>query len=120
MTAQDHKAVLGISLTVHASVALAFLLGLVAGVPAATVSIGQRGMVFARSSASLAKGDQLVFTNEDDVVHNIHIFGPGNDESTNLGLQKPGTPLAYRFDKTGSYRVRCNIHPSMKMVVSVK
>jgi len=107
-------------LTVHTAVALAFLLGLVAGVPAATVSIGQRGMVFARSSASLSRGDQMVFTNEDDVIHNIYIFGPGNDESKNLGLQKPGTPLTYKFDKPGGYRVRCNIHPSMKMAVNVK
>jgi plastocyanin len=77
-------------------------------------------MVFARSSASISRGDLMVFTNEDDVIHNIHIFGPGNDESINLGLQKPGTPLKHRFDKPGAYRVRCNIHPSMKMAVTVR
>ena len=101
--------------------AIAFLLGVIVAVEAATtVTVGQHGMVFTQSSASLARGDRIVFTNEDDVIHNIHIFGPGNDDSVDLGLQKPGGTLTYRFDKTGAYRVRCNIHPSVKMAVGVK
>ncbi|HEY2136544.1 MAG TPA: plastocyanin/azurin family copper-binding protein [Xanthobacteraceae bacterium] len=106
---------------IRLAVALAFLLGIIVAVPAATsLSIGQRGLQLTQSSAALAKGDRIIFTNEDDVIHNIHIFGPGEDDSTDLGLQKPGTSLTYRFDKPGAYRVRCNIHPSVKMTVSVK
>ena len=101
--------------------AFAFLLGVIVAVEAATtVTVGQHGMVFTQSSASLARGDRIVFTNEDDVIHNIHIFGPGNDDSADLGLQKPGATLTYRFDKASAYRVRCNIHPSVKMAVNVK
>jgi plastocyanin len=101
--------------------AIAFLLGVIVAVEAAaTVTVGQHGMVFTQSSASLTKGDRIVFTNEDDVIHNIHIFGPGNDDSADLGLQKPGATLTYRFDRPGAYRVRCNIHPSVKMAVSVR
>src|SRR3984893_10237252 len=101
--------------------AIAFLLGVIVAVEAATtVTVGQHGMVFTQSSASLARGDRIVFTNEDDVIHNIHIFGPGNDDSADLGLQKPGATLTYRFDKAGAYRVRCNIHPSVRMAVTVK
>src|ERR1700732_1079030 len=101
--------------------AFAFLLGVIVAVEAATtVTVGQHGMVFTQSSAARARGDRIVFTNEDDVIHNIHIFGPGNDDSADLGLQKPGATLTYRFDKTAAYRVRCNIHPSVKMAVSVK
>ena len=62
----------------------------------------------------------IVFTNDDDVIHNIHIFGPGADDDVDLGLQKPGKLLSYKFDKAGFYRVRCNIHPSVKMSVTVK
>jgi plastocyanin len=102
-------------------VAIAFLTGIVVAVQAAsTITVGQRGLLLTQSSASLAKGDRIVFTNEDDVIHNIHIFGPGNDDSTDLGLQKPGVSLTYKFDKPGAYRVRCNIHPSVKMAVTVK
>jgi plastocyanin len=101
--------------------ALAFLMGIIAAVQAATtINVGQHGMVFTQSSASLAKGDRIIFTNEDDVIHNIHIFGPGDDDSTDIGLQKPGATLTYKFDKAGAYMVRCSIHPSVKMAVTVK
>jgi len=103
------------------ALALAFLMGIVVAVPAATtIAVGQHGMLFTRSSASLAKGDRMIFTNEDNVIHNIHIFGPGNDDSTDLGLQKPSVNLSHRFDKAGAYRIRCNIHPAMRMTVDVK
>jgi plastocyanin len=99
--------------------AIAFFLGAIVGAQAAaTITVVQRGLQLNKSSATLAKGDHLVFTNEDDVIHNIHIFGPGDYEK-DLGLQKPGTTLNYTFDKAGQFRVRCNIHPSIKMAVTV-
>ena len=104
---------------IRLAAALAFLMGIIVAAPAATLADGQHGMLFTKSSASLAKGDRMVFTNEDDIIHNIHIFGPGPDESTDLGLQKPGSTLSYKFDKSGSYRIRCNIHPAMRMTVAV-
>jgi plastocyanin len=103
------------------SVALAFFMGIIVAVQAAnTITVGQKGLQLTQGSASLTHGDRIVFTNEDDVIHNIHIFGPGPDDSTDLGLQKPGTTLTYKFDKAGAYRVRCNIHPSVRMAVTVK
>jgi plastocyanin len=102
------------------AVAIAILMGLVVAVPAATtITVVQRGLVLDRASATLARGDQLSFVNADDVLHNIHIFGPGSEDSVDLGLQKPGKLLSYRFDRTGAYRVRCDIHPSVKMAVTV-
>jgi plastocyanin len=101
--------------------AIAFLMGMIVGAQAAaTITVGQHGLVFTQSSASLAKGDRIIFTNEDDVIHNIHIFGPGEDDTVDLGLQKAGVALNYKFDKSGAYKVRCNIHPSMRMAVNVK
>ena len=69
---------------------------------------------------TVSKGDRVNFDNQDDVIHNIHVFGPGPDEEEDLGLQKPGAPLSYKFDKNGLFLVRCNIHPSIKMSVTVK
>ncbi|MGB8397424.1 cupredoxin domain-containing protein [Bradyrhizobium sp.] len=98
-----------------------FLMGIIVAVHAATtITVDQRGLAISQKSASLAKGDRLIFTNSDDVIHNIHIFGPGDDDSIDLGLQKPGAALSHKFDRAGSYRVRCNIHPSIKMAVTVK
>jgi plastocyanin len=102
-------------------IAIAVLLGLVVAVPAATtITVIQRGLALSMASASLTRGDRLSFTNDDDVIHNIHVFGPGEDESVDLGLQKPGKLLSYKFDKAGAYWIRCNIHPSVKMSVTVK
>jgi plastocyanin len=103
------------------AVAIAILMGLIVAVPGAvTLTVVQRGLMLDRASASLARGDQVTFVNEDDVLHNIHIYGPGSEDSVDLGLQKPGKLLSYRFDKAGAYRVRCDIHPSVKMAVTVK
>jgi plastocyanin len=101
--------------------ATGFLLGIVvAAESASTITVRQHGLTFTQNSASLSRGDRIVFTNDDDVIHNIHVFGPGGDDSTDLGLQKPGATLSYRFDRAGAYRVRCNIHPSVRMAVSVR
>ena len=104
------------------ALAIAILLGLVVAVPAATtIKVIQHGLALNPDSATIARGDRLVFTNDDDVIHNIHIFGPGGeDDSVDLGLQKPGKSLSYKFDRAGAFRVRCNIHPSVKMSVQVK
>jgi plastocyanin len=111
----------GVVMPIRLAAAITFLMGIIVGVQAAsTITVGQRGLQLTQSSASLAKGDRIIFTNEDDVIHNIHIFGPGDDDSTDLGLQKPGATLSYRFDKPGAYRVRCSIHPSVKMAVTVR
>jgi plastocyanin len=100
--------------------AIAALMGAIVGVQAAaTITAVQHGLVFNKTSVTLAKGDRMVFTNEDDVIHNVHVFGPGDDQK-DLGLQKPGATLNYTFDKAGLYTVRCNIHPSVKMTVTAK
>jgi|tagenome__1003787_1003787.scaffolds.fasta_scaffold19278223_2 plastocyanin len=104
-------------LSVAASIA--YLFGGVLGVQAATtITVAQHGLTFLRSSVALTKGDRIVFTNQDDVLHNIHIFGAADERD--LGLQKPGATLSYTFDKAGLFTVRCNIHPSVRMAVSVK
>ena len=84
-----------------------------------TITIDQRGLVFNISSETLHKGDRLILTNSDDATHNIHIFTGDDDDLADLGLQKPGVKLSHRFDAAGRFIVRCNIHPSMTMVVTV-
>lgn len=99
----------------------AVFFALVVSVQAAnTITVDQRGLVFNITSTSLLRGDRMIYTNSDDVTHNIHIFAEDDDDLADLGLQKPGATLSYKFDKAGRFIVRCNIHPSMKMVVTVK
>jgi plastocyanin len=99
--------------------AAAAFIALAAGVHAAGVTIDQSGQQFSERSVALAPGEAVVFANRDDVSHNVTVLDD-NEDATDLGLQKPGENLKFTFDKAGRYKVRCSIHPSMKMTVSVK
>jgi cytochrome c peroxidase len=92
---------------------------LAATVHATTTNIEQSGQQFSEKSAALGVGDSITFANHDDVTHNINVIND-DDDATDLGLQKPGESLTFKFDKAGRFKVRCSIHPSMKMTVSVK
>jgi hypothetical protein len=92
---------------------------LAAGVRAASVTIDQSGQQFSEKSVAVKPGDKVVFSNRDDVTHNINVIND-DDDATDLGLQKPGESLTYTFDRNGKFKVRCSIHPSMKLAVSVK
>ncbi len=100
-----------------AAAAASMLVGL--AVRAASVTVDQTGQQFSEKSAALQPGDVITFANRDDVTHNVNIIND-DDDATDLGLQKPGQSLTYKFDKAGRFKVRCSIHPSMKMTVNVK
>jgi plastocyanin len=100
-------------------VAIAALVALTAEVRATSMMIEQAGQLFSEKTVALSRGDTLTFQNHDDVTHNINIVND-DDEATDLGLQKPGTNLVYKFDKAGRFKIRCSIHPSMKMTANVQ
>jgi plastocyanin len=100
-------------------VAVSALLVLGVSVRAATTTIEQSGQQFSEKSLSLGVGDSITFANHDDVTHNVNVIND-DDDAADLGLQKPGENLSYKFDKAGRFKVRCSIHPSMKMTVNVK
>lgn len=89
------------------------------GVSASTTTIEQSGQQFSEKSLALQRGDSVTFANHDDVTHNIGVVD-ADDEVVDLGLQKPGQSLTYEFDKAGRFKVRCSIHPSMKMTINAK
>jgi len=90
----------------------------VATAQAADTSIEQAGQQFSQSSVTLKAGDTLVFTNKDDVTHNVKIIN--GDDTDDKGLQKPGEVIKATFAKPGDYQVRCGIHPKMKIDVKVQ
>jgi cytochrome c peroxidase len=100
-------------------IAVAAFCVIAAGVRAGVTTIDQVGQQFSEKSAKLAPGDTIQFANKDDVTHNINVVNE-DDDNTDLGLQKPGQTLTYKFDKAGKFKIRCGIHPNMKMTVSVQ
>ncbi len=92
------------------------LLALAVPAMAADLSITQKNQTFSQLQATVHVGEGINFLNEDDVTHNITIKGADGD-SDDLGLQKPGVTMKYKFDAKGVYKVVCSIHPKMKMTV---
>jgi plastocyanin len=86
----------------------------------ATTTVVQSGQAFSETEVSLKIGDHLKFTNQDDVNHNILVQnGDDDDDAKDMGIQAPGGAVDVPFDKSGKFKVRCHIHPSMKLTVTV-
>jgi plastocyanin len=86
---------------------------------AADLSVSQKNRTFSTPSLTVHVGDTVHFENFDDVTHNITVKD-AEDDTADLGLQKPGVEVSHRFDAKGRYRVVCSIHPRMRMTVNVQ
>ena len=89
------------------------------GVKAAETLIHQHNLHFSEATTGIRAGDVLTFTNDDDVIHNIGVRGGADDETQDLGLQKPHVSVSHRFTQPGEFVVVCSIHPRMRLKVSV-
>jgi plastocyanin len=96
----------------------AALLALTPLAQASEVVIDQQNKEFSQKSVTIKVGDSLKFVNKDDIVHDVHSTTDGYD--FDLGAQKPGSDTSYTFDKPGKVKVRCAIHPKMKLDVTVE
>jgi plastocyanin len=85
---------------------------------AAPITVSQQGLQFSVSELAVAKGQTVIFKNDDRTPHNITVSGEG--VNLNSGLQPPGVEFKVPFSKPGTYAVSCGIHPKMKMTVTVK
>ena len=86
---------------------------------AASFVISQHNLQFSQSTISIHQGDTLSFSNEDSVSHNISVRGGGDDDTDDLGVQKPHDVVSYKFTDKRVYSVVCSIHPGMRLRVVV-
>jgi len=85
---------------------------------AASHGIVQKNRAFDAADVTIAAGDSLLFTNEDPFLHQIYVSSPTmNFESSE---QPPGQTVNVRFPTAGTFAVRCHIHPTMSLTVTVK
>jgi plastocyanin len=77
--------------------------------------IVQQGRSFRPAEITIAKGESLTFTNEDEFIHQVYVAGLFDSDE-----RAPGQNLTESFPQTGTFEVRCHIHPKMKLVVRVK
>jgi plastocyanin len=75
----------------------------------------QKGRHFLPAEVTISRGESLTFTNSDPFIHQIYV--PGLFDSEEKG---PGENLTESFPKSGTFTVRCHIHPKMKLLVHVR
>jgi plastocyanin len=95
--------------------ALASTLALAEG---ARQSVAQKNRDFAVKDLSVARGETVRFTNEDDFLHQVFVHAPGF--SFDSEEQPPGGNVDVAFTKAGDFKVLCGIHPKMSMAVHVR
>ncbi|TQV82309.1 cupredoxin domain-containing protein [Denitrobaculum tricleocarpae] len=91
-------------------------LGAISAFASTSHVISQAEKAFSTKKMEVAVGDSITFVNDDKVKHNIVI----KKMDVSSGIQKPGEKIDVLFDKNGKFKVRCGIHPKMKVTVVVK
>jgi cytochrome c peroxidase len=89
-----------------------------AALAADVVLVSQRNRHFSPDHVTIAPGAIVRVMNDDRVTHHIYIDSP--DLAFDSGEQPVGKSIELRFDKTGRFLVRCAIHPTMRLDVTVE
>ena len=87
-------------------------------IEAAEFRVTQGGRQFSPKKLDIKVGDTIVFVNDDKFTHTT--YSRTKKHKFNLGSQKPGVDMKYTFSKAGKIKIRCAIHPKMKLAVNVK
>jgi plastocyanin len=77
--------------------------------------VTQKGRAFRPLELTVARNEVVTFTNEDSFIHQIYVDGLFDSEE-----KAPGENLNETFPQAGTFPVRCHIHPTMRMTVTVK
>jgi len=85
---------------------------------AAVHRIAQKGRVFAISDITIPRGDTVLFTNDDEFLHQIYV--DSKIMSFDSPEQAPGQTIEVNFPRSGTFPVRCHIHPKMLLTVRVE
>src|SRR5260370_31293392 len=81
-------------------------------------TIVQKGRLFRPAEVSIGRGESLTFTNNDDFIHQIYVQGQGFAFDTDE--KNPGENITETFTRSGTFEVRCHIHPRMNLLVHVR
>lgn len=86
----------------------------VAAIAQNTHTVVQKGRRFHVPEIAIRRGESLTFTNNDEFIHQMYVDGLFNSDE-----RLPGQNLTEDFPRTGTFEVRCHIHPKMKLTVRV-
>jgi plastocyanin len=83
---------------------------------AADSSIAIRNFMFEPMSLEVAAGTKVTWKNFDGEPHTIHSI----DDAFRSGALDQNDTFSFQFDKPGTYRYVCSIHPQMVATIVVK
>ncbi|MEE2778194.1 MAG: plastocyanin/azurin family copper-binding protein [Acidobacteriota bacterium] len=81
--------------------------------------VGQFGYAFTPALLASRSGDEVEFSNDEEVIHNVHVVDRATGETVFNVTTLQGIPYAHTFDEAGVYDVSCNVHPQMSAIVVV-
>ncbi len=88
-------------------------------VPDEPETMDQFGLSFLPGVLVVRAGQEVAFTNGDDVLHNVHVA----ESATRETVFNVATPIAgaylHTFDRPGTYTVSCDVHPAMAAYILV-
>jgi plastocyanin len=77
-------------------------------VPVATDHVDlPRSYRFAPETITVPVGTTVTWTNNDNFTHSVRLLDPEADPL----MMKPGEQVTYVFDRAGSFRYDCSLHP---------
>jgi plastocyanin len=88
--------------------------------PAATsggAQVSMKDIKFNPSTVNIKAGDTVTWTNDDSVGHDV--TGDGFKSGDAGGLAS-GDTYKHKFDKAGTFKYECTVHPGMTGEVDVK
>jgi len=85
---------------------------------AAVHPVAQKGRAFSVAQIEIARGDRVLFTNEDEFLHQIYV--DSQEMTFDSPEQPPGQTIEITFPRSGTFAVRCHIHPKMQLIVRVE
>ena len=77
----------------------------------------QKHKAFSVNALSVSRGETIRFTNADPYPHQLYTKGKGIDVDSDL--QQPGQDIDITFPESGTFEVRCGVHPRMLLTVTV-
>ena len=71
-------------------------------------------LAFSPATLNLKTGQQVTWTNQQDIAHTVTADGGAFDHQ-----MPPGATFSFTFDKAGSFPYHCTIHRSMTATIQV-
>lgn len=83
------------------------------------VAVSQKNRAFGPKEVTIDRGDSVLFVNDDgELLHHVHSKDPRF--AFDIGEQPAGSQVPVRFTESGTFEVRCEIHPRMLLKVTVR